>query len=135
MGITARSAWEPVKRHFREIGVDIQTPPFTVAGVGDMSGDVFGDGMLLSPAIKLVAAFDHPRHLPRSRAPTEASFLAERERPSSPLPRSSWQDYDKSLISRGGGIFSRRAKSIPLSPALQALLQISTSPRPPRRRS
>lgn len=122
MGITARGAWEAVKRHFREIDIDIQTTPFTVAGVGDMSGDVFGNGMLLSPAIKLVAAFDH-RDIFLDPEPDPASSLAERQRLFD-LPRSSWQDYDKSLISPGGGIFSRQAKSIPLSPALQALLEI-----------
>ncbi|TCR60340.1 NAD-glutamate dehydrogenase [Bosea sp. BK604] len=122
MGITARGAWEAVKRHFREIDVDIQATPFSVAGVGDMSGDVFGNGMLLSPAIKLVAAFDH-RDIFLDPEPDPATSLAERQRLFD-LPRSSWQDYDKSLISPGGGIFSRQAKSIPLSPALQALLDI-----------
>jgi glutamate dehydrogenase len=122
MGITARGAWEAVKRHFREIDIDIQTTPFTVAGVGDMSGDVFGNGMLLSPAIKLVAAFDH-RDIFLDPDPDTARSLAERQRLFD-LPRSSWQDYDKSLISAGGGIFSRQAKSIPLSPALQELLDL-----------
>ncbi|RDJ20558.1 NAD-glutamate dehydrogenase [Bosea caraganae] len=122
MGITARGAWEAVKRHFREIDVDIQTTPFTVAGVGDMSGDVFGNGMLLSPAIKLVAAFDH-RDIFLDPEPDAAASLAERQRLFD-LPRSSWQDYDKSLISAGGGIFSRQAKSIPLSPAVQAMLDL-----------
>jgi glutamate dehydrogenase len=123
MGITARGAWEAVKRHFREIDVDIQTTPFTVAGVGDMSGDVFGNGMLLSPAIKLVAAFDH-RDIFLDPDPDPARSLAERQRIFA-LPRSSWADYDKSLISPGGGVFSRQAKSIPLSPAVQALLGLS----------
>ncbi|WP_082613667.1 NAD-glutamate dehydrogenase [Bosea sp. Root483D1] len=113
MGITARGAWEAVKRHFREIDVDIQTTPFTVAGVGDMSGDVFGNGMLLSPAIKLVAAFDH-RDIFLDPDPDMAKSLAERQRIFA-LPRSSWADYDKALISKGGGIFSRQAKSIALS--------------------
>jgi glutamate dehydrogenase len=123
MGITARGAWEAVKRHFREIDIDIQTTPFTVAGVGDMSGDVFGNGMLLSPAIRLVAAFDH-RDIFLDPDPDPAKSLAERQRLFD-LPRSSWQDYDKSLISTGGGVFSRQAKSIPLSPAVQALLGLS----------
>lgn len=125
MGITARGAWEAVKRHFREIGTDIQATPFTVAGVGDMSGDVFGNGMLLSPAIRLVAAFDH-RDIFLDPDPDPAAALAERQRLFE-LPRSSWQDYDKALISRGGGIFSRQAKSIPLSPELQALLGLDKS--------
>jgi glutamate dehydrogenase len=122
MGITARGAWEAVKRHFREIDIDIQTTPFTVAGVGDMSGDVFGNGMLLSPAIRLVAAFDH-RDIFLDPEPDAAKSLAERQRLFA-LPRSSWQDYDKSLISAGGGIFSRQSKSIPLSKALQELLDL-----------
>ncbi len=120
MGITARGAWEAVKRHFREIDTDIQGTPFTVAGVGDMSGDVFGNGMLLSPAIKLVAAFDH-RDIFLDPDPDPAASLAERQRLFD-LPRSSWQDYDKALISEGGGVFSRQAKSIPFSPAARALL-------------
>ncbi|WP_089173192.1 NAD-glutamate dehydrogenase [Bosea sp. AS-1] len=122
MGITARGAWEAVKRHFREVDVDIQTTPFTVAGVGDMSGDVFGNGMLLSPAIKLVAAFDH-RDIFLDPDPDPTKSLAERQRLFA-LPRSSWGDYDKSLISKGGGIFSRQAKSIPLSAEIRALLDI-----------
>lgn len=120
MGITARGAWEAVKRHFREIDIDIQTTPFTVAGVGDMSGDVFGNGMLLSPAIKLVAAFDH-RDIFLDPDPDSAKSLAERQRIFA-LPRSSWADYDKSLISKGGGIFSRQAKSIPLSAEMRQAL-------------
>jgi glutamate dehydrogenase len=120
MGITARGAWEAVKRHFREIDVDIQTAPFTVAGVGDMSGDVFGNGMLLSPAIRLVAAFDH-RDVFLDPDPDPATSLAERQRLFD-LPRSSWQDYDKGLISEGGGVFSRTLKAIPLSPQVRALL-------------
>ena len=122
MGITARGAWEAVKRHFREIDIDIQTTPFTVAGVGDMSGDVFGNGMLLSPAIKLVAAFDH-RDIFLDPDPDPARSLAERQRLFA-LPRSSWQDYDKSLISAGGGVFSRQAKSIPLSPEIRRVLDL-----------
>ena len=122
MGITARGAWEAVKRHFREMGKDIQTEPFTVVGVGDMSGDVFGNGMLLSKAIKLVAAFDH-RDIFIDPNPDPASSWVERDRMFK-LPRSSWQDYDKSKISKGGGIFPRSAKSIELSPEIKAALDI-----------
>ncbi len=122
MGITARGAWEAVKRHFREMDIDIQTEPVTVAGVGDMSGDVFGNGMLLSRALKLVAAFDH-RDIFLDPEPDPASSFAERQRLFD-LPRSSWQDYDKSLISQGGGVFSRQAKSIPLSKPVQAMLDL-----------
>jgi glutamate dehydrogenase len=120
MGITARGGWEAVKRHFREVNRDIQKEPFTVAGVGDMSGDVFGNGMLLSREIRLVAAFDH-RDIFIDPAPDAATSFAERERLFA-LPRSSWQDYDKSLISAGGGVFPRSLKAIPLSPQMQALL-------------
>jgi glutamate dehydrogenase len=122
MGITARGAWEAVKRHFREMGKDIQTEPFTVVGVGDMSGDVFGNGMLLSKAIKLVAAFDH-RDIFIDPDPDPASSWVERDRMFK-LPRSSWQDYDKSKISKGGGVFPRSAKSIELSPEIKAALDI-----------
>ena len=124
MGITARGAWESVKRHFRELGQDIQATPFTVAGVGDMSGDVFGNGMLLSPHIRLVAAFDH-RHIFIDPAPDTATSFAERQRLFA-LPRSSWMDYDKSLLSAGGAIFDRAAKSITLSPEARAVLGIET---------
>jgi glutamate dehydrogenase len=122
MGITARGAWEAVKRHFRELGTDIQTVPFTAAGVGDMSGDVFGNGMLLSPATKLVAAFDH-RDIFIDPLPDPAISHAERRRMFN-LPRSSWQDYNKSLISQGGGVFSRSLKAIPLAPEVRALLDL-----------
>ncbi|MCT8972381.1 NAD-glutamate dehydrogenase [Microbaculum marinisediminis] len=122
MGITARGAWEAVKRHFREMEVDIQTTPFSVIGVGDMSGDVFGNGMLLSEQIRLVAAFDH-RDIFIDPDPDPAIGYAERTRLFA-LPRSSWQDYDASLISRGGGVFSRQMKAIPLSPQMQDLLGI-----------
>jgi glutamate dehydrogenase len=125
MGITARGAWEEVKRHFREMDRDIQTEPFTVAGVGDMSGDVFGNGMLLSPAIKLVAAFDH-RDIFIDPNPDPATSLAERQRLFA-LPRSSWQDYNKDLFSAGGGVFPRSLKSIPLSAEMQAVLGLSAS--------
>ena len=97
MGITARGAWESVKRHFRELGLDTQTQPFTVIGVGDMSGDVFGNGMLLSEQIRLVAAFDH-RHIFLDPDPDPARSFAERQRLFD-LPRSSWDDYDRALIS------------------------------------
>ena len=122
MGITARGAWESVKRHFRELGQDIQTTPFTVAGVGDMSGDVFGNGMLLSQHIKLLAAFDH-RHIFIDPMPNPATSFAERKRLFD-LPRSSWMDYDKSLLSAGGGIYDRAAKSIALSAEAQQVLGI-----------
>lgn len=125
MGITARGAWESVKRHFREMGVDIQTTDFTVAGIGDMSGDVFGNGMLLSPHIRLVAAFDH-RHIFLDPDPDTAKTLQERTRLFS-LPRSSWADYDTTLISAGGGIYPRTAKTIPLSPQVQAVLGVTAS--------
>jgi glutamate dehydrogenase len=115
MGITARGAWESVKRHFRELGIDTQTTPFTVAGVGDMSGDVFGNGMLLSRHIRLVAAFDH-RHIFLDPNPDEARLFK--------LPRSSWADYDASLLSAGGGIHSRSAKSIALTPEVKAVLDV-----------
>jgi glutamate dehydrogenase len=123
MGITARGAWEAVKRHFREIGKDIQTEPFTVVGVGDMSGDVFGNGLLLSKASKLVAAFDH-RDIFIDPTPDPATSWEERNRLFQ-LPRSSWQDYDKTLISRGGGVFPRSAKSIALTPEIKAALDIA----------
>ncbi|MBV9550148.1 MAG: NAD-glutamate dehydrogenase [Alphaproteobacteria bacterium] len=120
MGITARGAWEAVKRHFREIGRDIQKDDFTVIGVGDMSGDVFGNGMLLSRHIRLVAAFDHRHIFLDPNAPTEAAFV-ERERLFN-LPRSSWDDYNKELIGKGGGVFARTCKEIPLSDAVKALI-------------
>jgi glutamate dehydrogenase len=129
MGITARGAWEAVKRHFREIDHDIQKAPFTVVGVGDMSGDVFGNGMLLSTQTKLLAAFDH-RDIFLDPDPDAAASFAERQRLFD-LPRSSWQDYDKALISRGGGIFSRQAKSIPLSAEIRALLGMDRAEAPP----
>ena len=116
MGITARSAWVSVQRHFRELGVDVQTEDFTVAGVGDMSGDVFGNGMLLSPHIRLVAAFDH-RHVFLDPDPRRGGSATPSGGACSTLPRSSWADYDTSLISEGGGVFPRTAKSIPLSRA------------------
>ncbi|MBU7579073.1 MAG: NAD-glutamate dehydrogenase [Porphyrobacter sp.] len=113
MGITARGAWVSVQRHFREMGVDVQKDPVTVAGCGDMSGDVFGNGMLLSKALKLVAAFDH-RHIFIDPTPDPLASWKERARMFA-LPRSSWEDYDKALISKGGGVFPRSAKTIKLS--------------------
>lgn len=122
MGITAKGAWESVKRHFREMGVDTQSQDFTVVGVGDMSGDVFGNGMLLSKHIRLIAAFDH-RHIFVDPNPDAARSWVERQRLFE-LPRSSWEDYDASLISEGGGVFSRQQKSIPISPQARAALGI-----------
>jgi len=122
MGITARGAWISVQRHFLEIGIDVQTQPIRVTGCGDMSGDVFGNGMLLSKAIRLVAAFDH-RHIFIDPDPDPARSWKERRRLFG-LPRSSWDDYDKSLISKGGGVFPRSQKSIPLSDEIRALLGI-----------
>jgi glutamate dehydrogenase len=130
MGITARGGWEAVKRHFREMGKDIQKEPFTVAGIGDMSGDVFGNGMLLSEQIRLVAAFDH-RDIFIDPDPDAAISFAERTRMFA-LPRSSWQDYDKKLISKGGGVFSRAAKSIPLSREMKALLGLGADQATPQ---
>jgi glutamate dehydrogenase len=124
MGITARGAWESVKRHFREMDVDIGKTPFTVVGVGDMSGDVFGNGMLRERTINLVAAFDH-RDIFIDPAPDAESSFAERARLFE-LPRSSWQDYDKSLISAGGGVFSRSLKEIKLSPQAQKLIGLES---------
>ncbi len=120
MGITAKGAWESVKRHFREMDVDIQREDFTVVGIGDMSGDVFGNGMLLSEHIRLVAAFDH-RHVFVDPTPDPAVSFTERERLFA-LPRSSWDDYDKSLISEGGGVFPRSLKSIRVTPEMAAAL-------------
>ena len=133
MGITAKGVWESVKRHFREItggsagngaphagGINTQTSDFTVAGIGDMSGDVFGNGMLLSRHIRLVAAFDH-RHIFLDPNPDAANSFKERERMFA-LSRSSWEDYNKALISAGGGVFSRGAKSIVIAPAAKAAL-------------
>jgi glutamate dehydrogenase len=122
MGITAKGTWEAVKRHFREIGVDTQTEDFTVVGVGDMSGDVFGNGMLLSKHIRLIAAFDH-RHIFLDPDPDAATSWDERKRMFD-LPRSSWDDYDKSLISEGGGVYSREQKAIPISEQVREALGI-----------
>ncbi|MBT2386094.1 NAD-glutamate dehydrogenase [Streptomyces sp. ISL-11] len=122
MGITARGAWESVERHFRELGHDTQTQDFTVVGVGDMSGDVFGNGMLLSEHIRLVAAFDH-RHIFLDPSPDAAVSYAERRRLFE-LPRSSWADYDTKLLSAGGGIHPRTAKSIPINAHVREALGI-----------
>ena len=122
MGITARGAWEAVKRHFREMGKDVQKEEFRCIGVGDMSGDVFGNGMLLSKKTRLIAAFDH-RDIFIDPDPDAARSWSERKRMFA-LPRSSWQDYDRTLISKGGGVWSRQAKAIPLSPEVRAALGI-----------
>ena len=123
MGITARGAWESVKRHFREMGIDTQTTDFTVAGIGDMSGDVFGNGMLLSRHIRLLAAFDH-RHIFLDPDPDPEAAFRERERLFK-LPRSSWADYDTKLLSTGGGVHARSVKSIALTPEVKAALAVS----------
>jgi len=122
MGITAKGAWEGVKRHFRELGMDIQRQPFTVVGIGDMSGDVFGNGMLLSPHIRLLAAFNH-QHIFLDPDPDEKLSFRERRRLFRKA-RSSWTDYDTRRISKGGGVFSRQEKTIPLSPEVQAWLGV-----------
>ncbi|AYJ52058.1 NAD-glutamate dehydrogenase [Rhodococcus sp. P1Y] len=132
MGITAKGAWESVKRHFREIGIDTQKQDFTVVGVGDMSGDVFGNGMLLSRHIGLLAAFDH-RHIFLDPTPDRARSFAERERLFA-LPRSSWADYDASLISPGGGVWEKTVKSVPVSAQVREALGLGqdvTSLSPP----
>ncbi|MEM1088428.1 MAG: NAD-glutamate dehydrogenase domain-containing protein, partial [Pseudomonadota bacterium] len=120
MGITARGGWEAVKRHFREIGKDIQSEPFTVIGCGDMSGDVFGNGMLLSKQIRLQAAFNH-LHIFIDTDPQDVERTWQERKRLFDLPRSGWADYDESLISQGGGVFDRSAKSIELTPEIKAL--------------
>ena len=129
MGITARGAWESVKRHFRELGVDVQTTEVTAVGIGDMAGDVFGNGMLLSRHLKLVAAFNHEHIFLDPDPEPEASFK-ERERLFN-LPRSSWADYDTEVISAGGGVFPRSAKSIPLSSEVRRRLGVESEALPP----
>ncbi|NVK22508.1 MAG: NAD-glutamate dehydrogenase, partial [Kangiellaceae bacterium] len=124
MGITAKGAWESVKRHFREMGVDCQNEDFTVVGCGDMSGDVFGNGMLLSKHIRLQVAFNH-MHIFVDPNPDSAVSYIERERLFN-LPRSGWNDYNSELISKGGGIFERSAKSIDLTPEMQSMLGIKS---------
>jgi glutamate dehydrogenase len=125
MGITARGAWESVRFHFATLGLDVDADDFTVAGIGDMSGDVFGNGMLLSEHIKLVAAFDH-RHIFLDPDPDPASSFAERQRLFA-LPRSSWENYDTKLISPGGGVWPRTAKSLPVSPQAREALGLDDS--------
>lgn len=120
MAITARGAFESVKRHFRELGLNVMEEEFTAVGIGDMSGDVFGNGMLLSPKIRLVAAFDH-RHIFIDPNPDAASSYQERQRLFD-LPRSSWDDYDRSLISAGGGVFARTMKTVPISDEMRTAL-------------
>jgi glutamate dehydrogenase len=122
MGITARGAWEAVKRHFRELGIDIQSQPFTAAGIGDMSGDVFGNGMLLSRCMRLRAAFNH-QHIFLDPDPDPEASFAERKRLFE-LPRSSWADYDRAQISKGGGVWPRSEKLIPLSPEARRMLDV-----------
>ena len=122
IGITARGAWESVKRHFYELDQDIENKDFTVVGIGDMAGDVFGNGMLMSPRIRLIAAFNH-LHIFIDPNPDAEKTYKERERLFN-LPRSNWTDFDKSLISKGGGVFNRSAKSIPVSPEMQKALSI-----------
>ncbi|TQC48397.1 NAD-glutamate dehydrogenase [Rhodococcus sp. WS4] len=124
LGITAKGAWESVKRHFRELGVDTQSEEFTAVGVGDMSGDVFGNGMLASPHLRLVAAFDH-RHVFLDPNPDAATSFAERERLFA-MPRSSWADYAPGLISAGGGVWERSRKSVPISEEVRRALGLST---------
>ncbi|MHB1931148.1 MAG: NAD-glutamate dehydrogenase domain-containing protein, partial [Acidimicrobiales bacterium] len=125
MGITARGAWVAVRRHFHQLGIDVQTETITAAGIGDMSGDVFGNGMLQSRAIALVAAFDH-RHVFLDPDPDPKASFAERQRLFA-LGRSSWADYDRSVISEGGGVWPRDAKSVPLSPQAQRVLGATAS--------
>ena len=122
LGITARGAWESVKRHFRELGIDIMATPFTAVGIGDMSGDVFGNGMLLSPSIKVLAAFDH-RHVFVDPDPDLAVSFEERRRLFE-LPGSSWNDYDRTKLSQAGDIFDRKAKSVTPAPQIRAVLGI-----------
>ncbi|HJV12165.1 MAG TPA: NAD-glutamate dehydrogenase [Burkholderiales bacterium] len=125
MAITARGAWESVKRHFRELGLNTQAQDFTVVGIGDMSGDVFGNGMLLSRHIRLIAAFDH-RHIFLDPSPDAAASYAERKRLFE-LPRSSWADYDAKQISKGGGVYPRSVKSVPLTPEVRKALGVDAA--------
>ena len=128
MAITARGAWECVKRHFREVGIDVQSQDFSVAGIGDMAGDVFGNGMLQSPHIRLVAAFNH-QHIFIDPQPDAARSFKERERLFK-LPRSSWEDYAAAAISAGGGVFPRSAKTLSLSREAQGLLELPATVTP-----
>ncbi|WP_426417434.1 NAD-glutamate dehydrogenase [Aestuariirhabdus sp. LZHN29] len=129
MGITARGAWVSVQRHFREMDIDVQKESISVVGIGDMAGDVFGNGMLLSKKLALVAAFNHLHIFIDPEPDVEASWV-ERKRLFD-LPRSSWEDYSSKLISKGGGVFSRAAKSIPISPQMQARFNIKETHMPP----
>jgi len=128
MAITARGAWECVKRHFREIGIDIQMQNFSAAGIGDMAGDVFGNGMLQSPHIRLIAAFNH-QHIFLDPDPDAARSFKERERMFR-LPRSTWEDYSRAAISKGGGVYSRSAKNLTLSREVQTLLELPAQATP-----
>ncbi|WP_051399839.1 NAD-glutamate dehydrogenase domain-containing protein [Haloechinothrix halophila] len=128
LGITARGVWESVRRHSGELGIDPARDEFTVAGIGDMAGDVFGNGMLASDRIRLVAAFDH-RHIFLDPDPDPATSYAERRRLFE-LPRSSWDDYDATVISPGGGVFRRSAKSVPLSPQVRTALGVTADQLP-----
>jgi glutamate dehydrogenase len=130
MGITAKGAWESVKRHFRELGVDTQSEPFDVVGIGDMSGDVFGNGMLLSRHIRLKAAFNH-MHIFLDPDPDPERSFVERERMFS-LPRSSWSDYDSAVISEGGGVYSRQSKTIRLTPQVRQWLGVEAEEMSPQ---
>jgi glutamate dehydrogenase len=129
MGITARGAWVSVRRHFRALGVDVQTDDFAVAGIGDMSGDVFGNGMLLSRHIRLIAAFDH-RHVFLDPNPDPTRSFDERARLFA-LPRASWADYNPAAISPGGGVFPRTAKTVPLSDEMRRALDVDAEALPP----
>ena len=129
MGITAKGGWVSVQRHFREMGIDVQQDLTTVIGIGDMAGDVFGNGLLLSDKLQMVAAFNH-MHIFIDPNPDAAKSFVERKRLFD-LPRSSWADYDASLISAGGGLFLRSAKSIPISPEMQARFDIQADKLPP----
>ncbi|MDX1410263.1 MAG: NAD-glutamate dehydrogenase, partial [Saprospiraceae bacterium] len=122
MGITARGAWESVRRHFTELGVDVQNTPFTVVGIGDMAGDVFGNGMLLSQQIKLLAAFNH-RHIFIDPDPDPKKSFHERQRLFQ-IQNAQWSDYDRSVLSQGGDIFERSAKLVRLSPQAQGILAV-----------
>jgi glutamate dehydrogenase len=125
VGITARGAWECIKHHFKNLGVDVTRDPFTAVGIGDMAGDVFGNGMLLSRSTRLMAAFNH-LHIFIDPDPDPEKSFTERERLFR-RPRSTWRDYDSSAISAGGGVFDRSAKSIPVSPNVRALLGLDKS--------
>jgi glutamate dehydrogenase len=125
MGITARGAWESVKVHFRALGIDVQATPFTAIGIGDMSGDVFGNGMLLSRRLRLVAAFDH-RHIFLDPDPDLEASYAERDRLFR-LARSSWDDFDRTVLSAGGGVYPRTLKAVPISEPVRAVLQITAT--------